>query len=611
LEEYNEHQKTVSYCNGKTNAKSFLIERIDKMKTQRKKHVEFIVKYLKTQKLTVSLLMLVSLANIGMQLINPQISRYFLDEATKGKVGKNLTIAALMFILVAFLAQVFSVLVNYVGQKVAWKATNDIRVDLIEHCIDLDMSFHKEHKPGELIERVDGDVSQLFELFSSIIINVVNNLLLLVGILIILFIENLLIGFSLTIFSIFAIYLLWNVKSKTEEYWVKESEVNAEFYGFIGENISSTEDISSCGAREYIMSKFYDIRRRMFPIILKADLTWSTLWSVTLIIFSAGTIIAFSGSLYLWKRGLITIGTAYLIFNYTQTLRRPIEQIRVNLQQLQSAGASVVRVSDLFSVKSKIKYGKEKLEGDKPLKIEVNNVAFQYEEGVDVLKDISINVERGRVFGILGHTGSGKTTLARLIVRMYDVKNGEILINNKNITSIMEEELTKNIAYVTQDVQIFTATIRDNITMFKKDIKDEDIIKVIYDLGFKEWYEGLSNGLDTKLEVGNKSLSAGEAQLLAFIRVFLRNPKLIILDEATSRIDSSTEKLIENALDKLLKYRTCIIIAHRLSTLNRADDILLLQHGKIVETGARKSLLEDKDSKYYNLIQHGIGEVLV
>jgi len=546
-----------------------------------------------------------------MQLINPQISRYFLDEATKGKVDKYLTIAALMFIFVAFFAQIFSVLVNFIGQKIAWKATNDIRVELIEHCIDLDMSFHKEHKPGELIERVDGDVSQLFDLFSNIMINFTNSLLLLLGILIILIKENLLIGFGLTIFSIFAIYVLWNVKSKTEGYRVKESEVNAEFYGFIGENISSTEDISSSGAREYIMNKFYDISRKMFPIIHKADLTWSTLWSATLIIFSAGTIIAFSGSLYLWKKGLITIGTIYLIFNYTQTLRRPIEQIRINIQQLQSAGASVVRVSELFNMESKVKYGKEKLEEDNPLEIEFNNVDFQYEEGIDVLKDISIKVERGRVLGILGHTGSGKTTFARLITRMYDVKNGKILINNKNITSIMEKELTKNIAYITQDVQIFTATIRDNITMFKKDIDDEDIIKIIYDLGFREWYESLSNGLDTKLEMGNKSLSAGEAQLLAFVRVFLKNPRLIILDEATSRIDSLTEKLIENALDKLLQNRTCIIIAHRLSTLNRAEDILILKDGRILETGERKSLLDDKSSEYYNLIHQGIREVLV
>lgn len=581
------------------------------MKMQSRNHMKIFLKYLKTQKFTIFILILLSLVNIGMQLLNPQISRYFLDEATKGKVGKNLIIVATMFILVAFLAQIFSVLASYVGQKVAWKATNDIRIDLIEHCIDLDMSFHKEHRSGELIERVDGDVSQIFELFSTIAINMVNSLLLLIGILIILFKENIVIGGSLIVFSIFAIYILWNTKSKTEVHWVKESEVKAEFYGFIGESISSTEDIVANGARKYIMNKFYDITRKMLPIKIKADLTWATLWSVTLIIFSVGTIISLIGSLYLWRHGLITIGTVYLIFNYAQTLRRPIEEIRVNLQQLQSAGASVERICDLFSVESKIKYGKEKLQNEKPLKVEFNNVTFQYDEGVDVLKDISISIESGGVLGILGHTGSGKTTVARLIARMYDIKDGEILINNKNINSLMEDEITKNIAYVTQDVQIFTTTIRDNITMFKKDINDEEIINVIYDLGFKDWYEGLKSGLDTKLEMGSKSVSAGEAQLIAFIRIFIRNPKLIILDEATSRIDSSIEKLIENALNKLLQNRTCIIIAHRLSTLNRVDDILILQDGEIVEVGGRKKLLEDENSRYHQLVQRGIGEVLV
>ncbi|WP_207705526.1 ABC transporter ATP-binding protein [Hathewaya massiliensis] len=518
------------------------------MKTQG--NGEFLLKYLKIQKTTVVMLMLVSILKIVMNLINPQITRYFIDEAAKGSVGKNLIYAALMFILIAVLAQIFSVLVNYLGEKVAWKATNDIRVDLIEHCIDLDMSFHKEHRSGELIERVDGDVSQLFSLFSSIMLNVVNNLILLLGVLIMLFRENIIVGVSLTIFSMLSIWILWIVKSKTEKYWVKASETNAELYGFLGEYISSTEDIASSGAREYVMKKFYDMSRRMFPVIRKAELTWSTLWSVTLIIFAFGNIIAFLISIYLWKKGIITVGTAYLIFNYTQTLRRPIEEIRVNLQELQSAGASVVRVNDLFRVESKLKYGEEKLVESKPLEIKLNHVEFQYEEGIDVLKDISIEVYPGRVLGVLGRTGSGKTTLARLIARVYDVKNGEILLNNKNISSIKEEELTKSIAYVTQDVQIFTATIRENITMFKKEIKDEEIISVIEDLGFREWYESFPKGLDTKLEMGSKSLSAGEAQLLSFVRVFIKNPNLIILDEATSRIDSLTEKLIEKALIK-------------------------------------------------------------
>ncbi|MEI4801813.1 ABC transporter ATP-binding protein [Bacillus sp. FJAT-51639] len=213
-------------------------------------------------------------------------------------------------------------MITYIGEKVAWKATNDIRTDLITHCINLDMSFHKENKPGALLERVDGDVSKLFDLFSKIFLNVLNNFILLLGTLIILFYENVLIGISLTIF---AIVLLWKVKSKTENHWVKSSEVNAELSGFIGENISSTEDIASSGAREYVMDNFYKLNRRIFPVFRKARLTWATMWSVTITIFAVGTIIAFSVSTYLWTKGVITIGTAYLIFNYTQILRRPIE----------------------------------------------------------------------------------------------------------------------------------------------------------------------------------------------------------------------------------------------------------------------------------------------
>lgn len=581
------------------------------MKKQSKGYIRFLLKYLKTQRPRVLLLAVVLAAIVGLQLINPQISRYFIDEASKGSTTKNLILAAILFIGVAFVQQLFNIASTYLGENVAWKATNDMRIDLIEHCIDLDMSFHKEHQPGELIERVDGDVSELFGLFSNVILNVVNNLLLLIGVLVLLFREGFIVGISLTIFALFAIWLLWFVKSKTEGRWVKASEVNAEFYGFLGEQLSSTEDIASNGAKKHVMREFYKRIRKMFPVIIDAKMTWSSMWSATMIIFALGNVIAFGVSAYLWKKGLISVGTAYLIFNYTETLRRPIEQIRVNLQELQMSGASVVRVKELFDIKSKLKDGKNTLSSSKALDINIKNINFEYEEGVGVLKNISLDLKPGRILGVLGHTGSGKTTLARLLVRLYDVNSGEILYDGKNIDTISLDELSKNIAYVTQNVQIFTATVRNNITLFNDDIKDETILNIIEDLGLKEWLNNLPNGLDTLLEGGNGSLSAGESQLLAFIRVFLKNPRLIILDEATSRIDPITEQLIERALNKLLKDRTCIIIAHRLWTLDRADDILVLQNGNVVEFGEREKLLNDTESRYHNLLQHGIEEVLV
>lgn len=580
------------------------------MKSQEMKNMKFLMQYLRTQKTSVLLLSLSLVVGIGLQLINPQITRYFIDEATKGATVNNLIIAALMFIAVAFVGQLVKLVSIYLGENVAWRATNDMRIDLIKHCINLDMTFHKKHKPGELIERIDGDVSTLFALFSRILLNIVNNFLLLVGILIVLLREDWRISLGFSIFAVMAIYLLWHVKSKTLNHWTKASEMNAEFYGFIGEQISSTEDIASSGAKNHVIDNFYRVSRKMFPIVKKAELTWASMWSVTFLIFAVGNVMAFALSAYLWKEGIVSVGTVYLIFNYLELLRRPIEEIRYNLQELQMSGASLVRVKELFDIKSKIKEGTSTASLSTPLTLELKNISFQYEEKTQVLHNISLNLKEGRILGILGRTGSGKTTLARLLVRLYDTNDGEILLNNKRITDISSDELREKIAYVTQNVQLFGGTLRDNITMFSNQIDDDTILKIIDELELVDWYEKLPNGLDTMIGAEGRSLSSGEGQLIAFIRVFLKDPGLIILDEATSRIDPITEQLIERALNKLLENKTCIIIAHRLWTLERADDILVIENGSVVEHGEREKLMEDVKSKYYSLLQHGIEEVL-
>jgi len=228
-----------------------------------------------------------------------------------------------------------------------------------------------------------------------------------------------------------------------------------------------------------------------------------------------------------------------------------------------------------------------------------------------VLRNLSLEIPKGAVLGVLGHTGSGKTTLARLLVRLYDVTGGDIYLNSKSLNTLKFEELKKQIAYVTQDVQLFQASIRDNLTMFNRSIKDEEILNALSEVGLWDWYKSLSSGLDTILDAGGGGLSAGEAQLLAFVRVFLKNPKLVILDEATARLDPITEQLIERALDKLLKDRTAIIIAHRLWTVQRADHILIIENGTSIEYGVREELVEDKESRFYKLLQKGIEEVLV
>lgn len=206
-----------------------------------------------------------------------------------------------------------------------------------------------------------------------------------------------------------------------------------------------------------------------------------------------------------------------------------------------------------------------------PLALAFDDVSFEYAENKPVLKDLSFILEPGQVLGLLGRTGGGKTTLARLVFRLYDPVEGCIRLGDNDIRILKLHELRSRVAYVTQEVQLFQASVRDNVTFFDRTIQDEKILEVIDTLGLTNWYQGLPDGLDTRLETGGRGLSAGEAQLLALTRVFLQDPGLVILDEASSRLDPATEQLLERAIDRLLKGRTAIIIAHRLTTVNRSN----------------------------------------
>jgi ABC-type multidrug transport system fused ATPase/permease subunit len=227
-----------------------------------------------------------------------------------------------------------------------------------------------------------------------------------------------------------------------------------------------------------------------------------------------------------------------------------------------------------------------------------------------VLDNISFELKPGRVLGLLGRTGSGKTTLARLLLRLYDPTAGTVRLGGVAARDACLDDVRRHVGVVTQDVQLFHATVRDNLAFFNPAIGDEQIRAALYDLGLRRWYESLPDGLDTELEAGG-ALSAGEAQLLAFARLFLADPGLVILDEASSRLDPATEQLIERAVSKLLHDRTAIIIAHRLGTIERADEILILEQGRILEHGDRVGLAGDPDSRFAQLLRAGMEEVLV
>lgn len=580
------------------------------MKLPIKEYFNLLYKYLNKQKLAVITLLFIIILNLSLQLVNPQILRYFIDAAQNQSKGDNLVIAAVLFIGFGITRQVFKVIATYIGENVGWKATNNLRSDLIDHCINLDMDFHKKHQPGEMLERVDGDVNSLFSFFSTFMLKLLSNIGLVIGIVILLFLEDGKIGITISIFALLDVVVMKIVEKKAARHWEKDRANNAELYGFLGEQVTSVEDINTCGANGYTMSCLYKLYKKMLPVNVKASLGYYYMWIVNIVVFGVGNALALLLSAFLYARGDISFGTVYLIFYYTDLIINPLEEIRSELQKLQKAEASIQRVGELFKLTPSIKYGDKALPQE-AITIEVKNVSFEYEKEEKVLKNIEFKVPKNKILGVLGHTGSGKTTLARLMTRLYDTCEGSIKFNNRDIKSLTKESLIESISYVTQEVQLFHASVRDNLTLFNSEIKDKYLLDIIEEVGLTPWINSLPKGLDTIIESGGSGLSAGEAQLLAFVRIFLKNPGLVILDEATSKLDPITEGLVDTALNKLLENRTCIIIAHRLKTVERADDILILEEGQVIEYGDRMSLSKNCNSKFFKLLQKGLEEVLV
>jgi ABC-type multidrug transport system fused ATPase/permease subunit len=561
--------------------------------------------YLGPLRFRVAVLVSLLLGGIALQLVIPLIIREFIDAAVAGSVGAGLTLAAVAYLVAGVINQLLDAGASYLSTDIGWRATNRLREELTRHLLGLDMGFHNDTTPGEMIERVDGDVTALSNFISRFLVRLIAAGVLLLGVIVVCWLQAPAMGIAITIYVILVLALLVRLRRLAVAAAEEERETSARLYGFIEERLAGVDDIRSLGAGSFTMVRFIPVMRDFYT---RTSLAWRkrvVVWVTANTAFWAGDGLALLVGVWLTVEGTITVGTAYLILQYVQLVRRPIEQMTQELQELQKAAGGIVRIDHLRRLGSSIPEGDQDLPTG-ALSVEFDNVSFAYEDR-GVLEEVSFRLEAGRSLGLLGRTGGGKTTLTRLISRLYDPGSGVISLGGVDLRQVRMSSLRRSMGVVTQDVQLFKASIRDNLTFFETR-SDDEILATLDAVGLGEWIREV--GLDTTLGADGKGLSAGEQQLLAFARVFLQDPGLVILDEPSSRLDPVTESLLATATERLYAGRTVVVIAHRLETVRLADEIMVVDNGRIVEHGDREALAAQPSSRYAALLAAGRGNLL-
>ena len=543
-------------------------------------------------------------ASSALSLTGPLVVRRIVDVATAG-VGKHgtagrITALAILFLVIAVAAQLITVVVAWFATVTAWRTTNQIRIDMSRHVLGLDHEFHRTHTPGELIQRVDGDVTSVSDFLGRVVPKLAGAASLVVGMILVLAVVDWRLAVGALVYVGAAGSLIARGRHRAVGEASDEMGAYARLYGGIEERLTASEDLRANGAGRHAMWRFIDESAGALRSSVRRESAFLRLWWAVQGSVAAGAVVALVAGTALVTSGAITIGTAFLLFQYTLLLERPLEDVIHQLETIQKANGAMVRVIDLLAVRPTIIGDGVTEPSTGALRLDLHHVGFDYGDGEAVLTDLDLTIAAGRSVGVVGRTGSGKTTLSRVLLRLVDTTSGELLVNGVPVREIPLTSLRRRIAMIPQEVELFSGSIRDNVTLFDPVPSDAAVAEALSKAGLDALVDG---GLHRELGAGGAGLSAGEAQLLALARVWLRDPDLVVLDEATARVDPLTESMLDDALLALMRGRTTVVIAHRLSTLRHVDDILVLDHGRVREYGERTVLALDPTSRFHHLLQ--------
>ena len=535
----------------------------------------------------------------ALTIAGPLVVRRIVDTAADGATASEIAGLALVFLAIAVLAQLLAVIVAWLATVAAWRTTNDLRLTMTRHVLGLDHEFHRTHTPGELIQRVDGDITSVSEFLGQVVTKAAGAAMLVGGMIIVLSVIDWRLGLGMAVYVAAALMVIFSTRHRAISESSDEMGALGRLYGGIEERLTAAEDLRANGAADHVAWRFVEDSEDALVGAVRRERAFLVMWWFVQGAVAAGWVFALVVGAVLYDRGTITLGTAFLLFQFVLLVARPLEEVVHELETVQKANGAMVRVAELLAIAPKVLDEGTTSPPPGPLAVTATHVHFDYGDDRPVLRDVGVHIAAGRSVGIVGRTGSGKTTFSRLVLRLVEPTSGLVALGGVPIAEIPFDELRRRVALVPQEVELFAGTLRDNVTLFDDDPSDDAVIDALGRVGLGAL---AASGIDRELGAGGAGLSAGEAQLLALARVWLRDPDVLVLDEATARVDPETERRIEAAVVELMRGRTTLVIAHRLSTLKSVDEIIVFDQGRIIEHGDRVDLVGDDDSRFARLL---------
>ena len=579
-----------------------------KQPTEKAKNVKGTTKklvsdYLSKYKLRLIIVFIFAIGSTIFTIIGPKILGNATTEIFNGLVGKltgkeGINFGKIGQILITLLglyvvSAVFSFIQGFTMTGIAQRLTYKLRNDIAQKINKLPMKYFDTKTNGEVLSIITNDIDTLSSNLNQSITQIITSICTIVGILIMM----VSISWQMTLISIIILpisgFVVTTIVQKSQNYFVKQQNYLATVNGKVEEIYGGLNIVKVFNGEEKAIKEFEKANNELYHSGWKSQFLSGLMFPVMNFISNIGYVgVAVAGG-YLAIQGTITVGNIQSFIQYNKQFTHPINQIAQISAMLQAMIAAAERIFEFLEQPEEIETNKgnintENIEGN----IEFKNVKFGYDENKTIINDFNANIKQGQKIAIVGPTGAGKTTMVKLLMRFYDVNSGEIKIDGHNIKDFTRGDLRKMFGMVLQDTWLFNGTVKENIKYGKEDASEDEIIRAAKAAHVHHFIKTLSKGYNSVLNEESSNISAGQKQLLTIARVILADPKILILDEATSSIDTRTEIQIQKAMDNLMKGRTSFIIAHRLSTIKNADLILVMNHGDIVEQGKHEELLQ-------------------